>query len=166
VDSSSAPVTVPNPTGLVHAITVTALVAGTLDYAAAITNYLLNGGREPIRIAWYIASSLLPRETAYGGGYVTAAFGLLVHYLIATGWTVLFFLVYPRVALLRRSPALVSVIYGAFVWAMMNQVLEPLTRITPGPFNLTAAATAAAILMVCIGLPNALLARRHFAQTT
>lgn len=163
--SPPAPTSPARSSGLIGAIAVAALIAGTLDYTAAITKFLIDGGKEPIKIAWYIASSLLGRDTAYAGGYATAAFGILVHYLIATGWTVLFFLAYPRLALLRQNVIAVGVGYGLFVWLMMNRVLVPMTRIKTGPFTFNAnAAIQAGILVVCIGLPVALLARRHYAQ--
>ena len=165
MDPSPAPTSPARSSGLFCAIAVAALIVGTLDYTAAITNYLIGGGKEPIKIAWYIASSLLGRETAYAGGYATAAVGILVHYLIATGWTVLFFLAYPRVALLRGNEIAVGVAYGLFVWLMMNRVLVPLTRIKTGPFTFNqGAAIQAGILVVCIGLPIALLARRHYTK--
>lgn len=146
------------------AIARAALVAGTLDYAAAITNFLIAGGKEPIRIAWYIASSLLGRDAAYAGGWGTATFGIFLHYVIATGWTALFFFGRPRLALFRQNALLVGAGYGLFVWVMMNLVLVPLTRIKPAPFNPAAATVQASILVICIGLPIALLARRHFAK--
>lgn len=160
-----SPAPAKNPSGLVGAIAIAALVAGTLDYTAACINSLVNG-RDPALIALYIASSLLGRETAYAGGWGMMAFGIFLHYVIATTWTVLFFLGYPRVPLLRKNAALVGVAYGLFVWAVMNQVLVPLTRIKTGVFALNSVAMIqAGILVICIGLPIALLARRHYRKT-
>lgn len=168
VDTSPAPASRPS---VVSAIAVAALVAGTMDYTAAITNYLLGGGKTPILIAYYIASSVLGKDTAYNGGWVTATFGVMLHYLIATGWTVLFFLLYPRLALLRKNPVLVAIGYGFFVWLMMNRVLVPLTLIQTRPFMFTRAVLQpagiqAGILMLCIGGPLVVLARRHYGKTT
>lgn len=164
MNSSPAPASPARSSGLVCAIAVAALIAGTLDYSAAITNFLLNGGKGPTKIAWYIASSLLGREAAYSGGWVTATFGIFLHYVIATGWTVLFFVSYPRVAVLRKNAFGIGVVYGLFVWTMMTQVLVPLTRIPRSPFNATNAVIQASILVVCIGLPISLLARRHYTK--
>lgn len=162
--SSPTPSPASESPSLVCAIAVAALVAGTLDYTAAITNFLLNGGKDPTRIAWYIASSLLGLDAAYAGGWLTAAFGIFLHYVIATSWTVLFFLLRPRLALLRQHVLLVGAGYGLFVWAMMNLVLVPLTRIPRAPFNPINAAIQAGILVVCIGTPIALLAQRHYVK--
>jgi len=169
VDSSPAPTPAKAPSGLVCAIAVAALIAGTMDYTAAITNYMLGGGKTPILIAYYIASSLLGHDTSYNGGWVTATFGVFLHYVIATGWTVLFFLLYPRLALLRKNPVLVAIGYGFFVWLMMNRVLVPLTLIQTKPFAFTRAvlqpaAIQAGILMLCIGAPLTLLARRYYGK--
>ena len=164
MDSSSTSSLAKSPPDRFRAIAVTALVAGTLDYSAAIANFLLSGGKDPTRIAWYIASSLLGREAASAGGWVTAALGIAMHYAIATGWTVLFFLSYPRVALLRQNAILVGAAYGFFVWTIMNLVLVPLTRIPHSPFNPTNAAIQAGILVVCIGTPISLLAHRHYTD--
>lgn len=165
MDSSPAPSPAPNSTGLVRAIAIAALIAGTLDYAAAVTNFLIGGGKDPNRVAWYIASSLLGSKAAFSGGWLTAAFGIFLHYVIATGWTVLYFLAYPRVALLRQNAITSGVAYGIFVWLMMNRVLVPLTRIKTGEFTLNSAAMIqAAILVMFIGLPIALLARRHYVK--
>lgn len=165
MDSSPAPASPARSSSLVGAIAVAALVAGTLDYTAAITNFLLNGGKDPTRIAWYIASALLGRDAAYAGGAATAALGIAMHYAIATSWTVLFFVSYPRLALLRKNVVLIGALYGLFVWTMMNLVFVPLTRIKQAPFNPTGAAIQAGILVGCIGLPIALLARRHFSRS-
>ena len=163
--SSPTPTSATKPTGLCCAIAVAALIAGTLDYAAAVTKFLFDGGKDPTRIAWYIASSLLGSKAAFSGGWLTATFGIFLHYVIATGWTVLFFLAYPRAPMLRKNVIVVGVVYGLFVWAMMNRVLVPMTRIKTGAFTFNqAAAIQAGILAVCIGLPMALLARRHYAK--
>ncbi len=163
MESSPAPAPSSASPGLVRAIAVAALVAGTCDYTAATTQFLLSGGKDPVRIAWYIASAVLGRDAAYAGGWLTAALGVALHYLIATIWTVFFFLLYPRFGWLQKNPFANALGYGIFVWAVMNRVVVPLSRITPGPFVLTNALIAAGILVVCIGLPIALLARRHYA---
>ena len=164
MDPSPAPPPATNSSGLVGAIAVTALVAGTLDYAAATTQFMLKGGKDPTLIAWYIASAVLGRDAAYSGGWLTATLGVCLHYLIATIWTVFYFLIYPRLAALQKNPFASAFGYGIFVWAMMNRVVVPLSRIKPAPFVLASALQAAGILIVCIGLPVALLARRHYGK--
>lgn len=147
------------------AIGLTGLIAGTLDIGAASTQYLLQGGKNPVRILEYIASAVFGSSVMGAGGAIAVA-GLLLHYLIAYIWTTLFYLAYPHVGLLRKNPFAVAVGYGLLVWAVMNRVVVPLSRIGPPttPFNLARAATAAGILIVCIGLPLALRARADYAR--
>ena len=53
--------------------------------------------------------------------------------------------------------------YGVFVWLVMNLAVVPLTRAYQFPFSIKGAAIGMAILMVCVGLPISLVARRHNA---
>jgi hypothetical protein len=147
------------------AIAVTGLIAGTLDISAATAQYMLQGGKNPVRILEYIASAVFGRGILGSGSVAIAAAGLLFHYLIAYAWTTLFYLAYPHVGLLRKNPFAVAVGYGLLVWLVMNRIVVPLSRIGPPttPFDVARAATAAGILVVCIGLPLALRARRDYS---
>jgi hypothetical protein len=98
------------------------------------------------------------------GGWMTAAAGLLLHYLVAYSFTALFFVLYPRVKTLARQPVVTAIVYGAFAWTVMNLAVVPLSRIGKFPATFKGAAINLAILMICIGLPNAFLARRHYAK--
>jgi hypothetical protein len=51
--------------------------------------------------------------------------------------------------------------YGVLVWAVMNLVVLPLSRVRRGPFQPGQAAVAVAILILCIGLPLAGIVGRH-----
>jgi hypothetical protein len=147
-----------------RAVLLAALLVGTLDIVAAGIQTLLGGGTL-IRLLHYIASGALGKN-AFSGGWLTATYGLFFHYLIATAFTVFFFALYPRIAALARQRLATGLLYGLFVWAVMNRVVVPLSAITPGPFNLSRAAIAAGILIVCMGLPLSFLAHRHFAGRT
>lgn len=137
----------------------TGLVAGTMDAIAATTQTLI-AGRSPVLVWNYVASGAFGPEARTGGLHYAAA-GLFLHFCIATIWTTLFYLVAVRVPALRKSPVLSGVVYGLFVWTMMNRVIVPLSRIgPPKSFNPTQAAIGATIIVVCIGLPIALRARR------
>ncbi len=153
------------PLNVPAAIGLTGLIAGTLDISAASAQYMLSGGSNPVRILEYIASAVFGAGVMGQGGLFAAA-GLLLHYLIAYTWTTLFYLAYPHVGLLRKNPFAVAVGYGLLVWAVMNRVVVPLSRIGPpkAPFDLARAATAAGILIVCIGLPLALRARADYQR--
>jgi len=130
------------------------VVAGTLDITAALTYYPLTAGIHRAAILRGIASGVLGSK-AFDGGAATAALGLLLHYVIALIWTVVFFLAARSFDALTRHPIVVGLAYGVVVWAVMNLIVLPLSNVRRGPFNPTQAAIAAVILMVCIGLPIA-----------
>lgn len=140
----------------------TGLVAGTMDAIAASGQYYLRTGKSPAAVWRYVAGALVAADAAVSPE-ARVAIGLLMHYAIAFTWTALFFFAASRLLVLRGNPWIIGPLYGVFVWVMMARVLVPLTRIgPPKTFDPTQAAIAAAILVVCIGIPIALGARRIY----
>jgi len=148
---------------LFRQIIITGLMAGTLDILAACTQFYLKTGNSPVRVLEYVASGALGPD-AFTGGAVMAIAGLLFHYIIAMGWTILLFMVYPIFALLRKNKYATGIGYGIFVWTMMNLVVVPLSRIPARPISLVPALQAATILIFCIGIPISLMANRFFSK--
>lgn len=145
-------------------VIATGLIAGTADALGAIVHFVATGGTEPARIFRYIASAVFG-PAALTGGTPMVLCGLLFHFVIAMGWTVVYFVAATRWTLLRENVLASAALYGVFVWTMMTRVIIPFTRITPRPFNPTQAAVAALVLVICIGLPNAISAKRFFTST-
>lgn len=148
---------------LISQIAITGLIAGTLDIVAACTQAYIKRGTTPDKVFEYIASAFLGKD-AFGGGLGVQIMGLIMHYMIATGWTTLFFLLYPRLGFMRGNKYVIGVLYGVFVQIMMTRVLVPMTQVNQGPFNWGGAIQAALILVVCIGIPISLRANKYFAQ--
>ncbi|MBX3281724.1 MAG: hypothetical protein KF756_04525 [Acidobacteria bacterium] len=142
---------------LATTVLLTGLLAGTLDILAAI--FLLAGG-EAARVFRFIASGAFGKAAFDGGGGMIA-WGLFFHYLIAMTWTVLYFLVYPRISLLRRNKWVSALVYGAVVWAVMNLLVVPQSQIGFRGVNILNWVENLAILIVCIALPISLSAA-HF----
>lgn len=92
--------------------------------------------------------------------------GIFFHYVIATGWTVLFFMLYPRVAILSKSKVVTGVFYGIFVWLMMNLIVVPLSNvpIRPGPREVSDVVTGMLVLIVCVGLPISFMISRNYEK--
>jgi len=128
------------------------VLAGTLDITAAAIYYPLVSGVKVITLLQGIASGVLG-DRAFGGGVDTAVLGLALHYLIALIWTVFFFLAACRFKVLVTHMFPTGIVYGVVVWAVMNLVVIPLSRVVPGPFDPIQAVIAAVILILCIGLP-------------
>jgi len=137
------------------------LVVGTLDILAAIIQTLLAGG-SITRLMQYIASGVFG-PSAFEGGMLYATLGLAFHYVIAFGWTWLFFMVYPKLSFAPTHRVLTGIGYGIFVWFMMNRVVLQLSNVKTGTFDPVRAAMATTVLIVAIGLPLSFLARRYFS---
>ena len=135
------------------------LVVGTLDALDAIVFFGLRSGARPVRIFQGIAYGLIG-PAARQGGLKTAALGLFLHYFIAFGIVVTYFLVSRRVRLLTRHPVSCGLLYGVVVYAVMNLVVLPLSKVG-GPSLPAAPVLANGLLihMFGVGLPSALFAR-------
>jgi len=143
-------------------IVIGGLVAGTLDMTAACVTAWLRSRMTPVRVAQFIASGAIG-SAAFSGGSITALLGLALHYLIATIWTVVFYLASRRLNFLIKWPIPMGLLYGIVVYVIMNFVVVPASRVTPPRVapTLSARAIQALILMFCIGLPIALIVRRY-----
>jgi len=136
------------------------LLAGTLDILAAI---LLLAKGNAVGTLKFIASGIFGKE-AFSGGYDMVALGAVFHYLIATSFAAGYFLAWPRWAFLQKNKWLSGVLYGVFVWAVMNLLVVPMSHAPQSPFAWDAALKNMAILVVCVGLPIAWLADRFYAS--
>jgi hypothetical protein len=135
------------------------LVVGTLDALDAIVFFGLRSGARPVRIFQGIAFGLIG-PAARQGGLGTAALGVFLHYFIAFGIVLTYFLVSRRVGLLRRRPVICGLAYGLVAYAVMNLVVLPLSKVG-GPTMPAAPVLANGLLihMFGVGLPSALFAR-------
>jgi len=139
------------------------LIAGTLDAAGAIILFLARGGQNPLKIFQYIASAVFGKE-AYSPSLEFAWWGILFHFIIAYAFTCLFFFLYPRIKILEKNIVVTGILYGIFIWLVMNLIVVPLTNARKFPFNLGQALLGAAILILAIGLPVAFIARRFYQK--
>jgi len=135
------------------------LIAGTLDICAACLTAWLRAGLGPIGLLQYVASGALG-PAAFEGGIKTALIGLALHYLIATIWTTVFYLASRKWLFLIERPVQFGLLYGIAVYLFMTFVVVPLSRVTPRPATLTGRTIGILTIMVCVGLPIALIVRR------
>jgi uncharacterized membrane protein YagU involved in acid resistance len=145
----------------VSTVLVAGLIAGTLDITTALIVYG-RFGIPGIRLLQGIAAGLMGKA-ALQGGLATAFLGLLCHFFIATSWAVLYFVASRRVIFLVKRAVVSGAVYGVIIYVIMNQVVIPLSAIGPRPFSLSAAIVAAIILVICVGIPIALIVRRFSA---
>jgi hypothetical protein len=134
------------------------LAVGTLDAIDAIVFFGLRSGARPARIFQGIASGLLGRAS-YQGGLRTAALGVFLHYFIAFGIVVTYFLVSRRVHLLTRHPVVCGLLYGIAAYGVMNFIVLPLSKAGPPSLPPPVLVNGLLIHMFGVGLPSALFAR-------
>ena len=142
------------------------LLVGTLDISGAIINYTLEGRKNPEIIFQYIASAAFGKTKAYSGGTGMMVMGGVFHYLIAYSFTIFFFLVYPSIKLLWRNRILTGILYGAFIWCVMNLIIVPITLSHKLPVFNTRALIQMMILIVAIGIPLSFIAHWYYGKSS
>jgi hypothetical protein len=146
-------------------IAKTTLIAGMMDITAACTNAYLYAKVMPDRLLKYVASGVFGKE-AFAGGLYMMAWGLLFHFIIAFACTACYFWIYPKWQWLHNNHIGVnSLLIGIVAWVVTNLGIVPLSHVNPAPFQWDRALLAAAILVVCIGLPIAYHARQFFQKS-
>jgi uncharacterized membrane protein YagU involved in acid resistance len=145
------------------------LIAGALDITAACIHAYLRNGTTPEQVLRFIAGGAFGKESANGSMMIV--WGLLFHFIIAISFTLFFFLLAKMIPSLVKYPIPVAIAYGAFVWLFMRYVvLNYISTIKIRPITgkeaTINAIIGAVILMICIGLPNALLAKRYIKANT
>jgi len=148
------------------AILLATFVAGTLDISAAIVSFMLKGGKDPIKIFYFISSGVFGKEIAYGSGAWMALAGLLFHYLIVFLFSLFMFLIYPWIKSLLRNKIIIGVLYGIFVWFIMNKIVVPLSNTPPpaAPPAIQSQIISCLILIFFIGIPIAWIVDRYYSK--
>lgn len=155
----------PRPSAL-KTILIAGIIAGILDIIAAIVVSNVRNNVEPIRVLQAIASGVFGKE-AFKGGNTMAAYGLAFHFLIATIWAIIYFIVYKLFLFVRKGPVLLNgFIYGLFVWVMMNRVILPLSKFRQGVFKWENALINMAILVFMVGIPIAYIVHQRMKRPT
>jgi len=147
---------------LLKAMLIAGLIIGVLDGLAACISAYVQREVTPGRVWRYVASGVFGKD-AFDGGIPMAFIGLFFHFVIATGWTTLFFLLYPRVKFLSWNKYIIGMAYGVFVMFAMNLVVVPLSNV-PNPNTGSVHLPQLFIHMFIIGVPISLLANRYYAK--
>ncbi|GAB3959326.1 hypothetical protein GCM10028805_55230 [Spirosoma harenae] len=148
----------------IRTILLAGLATGMLDALAAMLMTIIRGGKDPLIVWKYVASGAFGKE-ALAGGTDMVIWGLAFHFLIALTFAALFFLIYPLLRRFIDNTVIMGLLYGIPVWVIMNLAVIPLSKIGATPsFDLSKVAIGMGILMVCIGLPNALIVGKQFGD--
>ena len=126
-----------------------------MDITAACVLSAILRGTQPLVVLQSVASGWLGAK-AYDGGWSAGMLGLVSHFLIATIWSFIYCAFKTQISFPKYT-VVIGLIYGIFVYCMMNFVVLPLSAF-PGQPVITIRGLV--IIMFCIGLPISLLARR------
>ena len=145
------------------------LVAGTLDITAACIQAYLKTGTTPSQVLKYVASGAVDPKT-FSNDTMLAVAGLLVHFTIAILFAFFFFFLAKLIPSLVKYPILIGILYGVFVWGTMRFIILPyISRLNPKPIigqeAIKNAIIAAAIIVVCVGIPVVLFARKYIRSS-
>ncbi len=132
---------------------------GLFDFAYA--NILTLAAGRPWQAVWkFVASALLGPQARTGGFGMTLA-GIACHFTVAFSIVTAYVVVSRYWPLLTRQAVPMGMLYGAFVYCVMNWVVIPMTRLAvfprPALWNFL---LSIAVHIFLIGLPAALFARR------
>lgn len=142
----------------------TVLIAGTLDILSAYTNIFIQTGHITRRMFQYIAGGALGLKNTLHGGVPVILLGIFFHYFIVFSFTLFFFFLYRKNRVFGLNKFLAALLYGFFIWAVMNLIVLPLSALPPGTINFGKALLDGSILAVMIGLPVSLSARAYYGD--
>ena len=142
------------------------LIAGALDITAACIHAFIKSETVPMQVLRGVASGAFDPKT-FSSPALLALCGLLIHFFIAISFTFFFFLLAKQIPSLVKYPIPMGIIYGVFVWGTMRFIILPyISRLNPKPIvgkeAITNAAISTGIIVICVGIPVVLLARKYF----
>jgi hypothetical protein len=140
---------------IIKTILIAGAVAGTLDMTGALIVYAGILHRASVMIILQRITSAAVGPIAFRGGWTTAFYGLLFHYLIAFSFATAYVLLYPYFPWLKKSRVVSGLLYGVVVWVIMNRIVLPMTKIPTPPFQWMGMLIGMALLLLFIGLPIA-----------
>ena len=152
-----------SPASATKTILFSGFIAGTLDILAAILVYAVIMQKvTAVQILHGIASGAFGKTTI-GSPAIMALIGLAFHFIIAFCFAIAYFVVYPHIPFLRKQKIISGLLYGIFVWAVMNLIVVPMSNANHAPFAWPSAIRAASILMLCIGLPISIITSKYYS---
>jgi len=143
------------------------LLTGTLDgILSMIFSYPANLGQS----YRYIASGVFG-TTAFTANYMIFC-GVLFHYLIASAFSVVFFLLYPNFKIVIKNKYILALVFGLIIWTISTFGILPLSNVPdikgvpkyPSQLNLVAIIISFTGLSLCLGLPISLIANKYYRK--
>lgn len=142
------------------AICVGGLLAGVFDITQAFIGFGIGNGVKPVMILRHIASGLIGPK-AYQGGTGTAALGLFLHFVIAFGAAIVYYIASRGIGFMTTHAVISGLLYGEAVFWFMHLVVVPLSRAPQGRFTTATLITGPIGHMFLVGLTIALAVKRY-----
>ncbi|KAA0993292.1 DUF1440 domain-containing protein [Dyadobacter aurulentus] len=137
----------------INVILAATFIAGTLDILAAILVYsIVLEQTSPSMILMSIASGVFGKA-AFSGGSLMVLAGLLLHYLIAFLFSTFYYIIYPGLEFLKKQRLISGILYGIFVWLVMNLGVLRIVFSAKLPSDPEAALLGISILIIAFGIP-------------
>jgi len=120
-----------SPLTRLRALLLGAAAVGGIDFLYA-TIFVVAKGRPWIRPWQGVASALLGADS-FQGGYRTALFGIVLHFLVAMCIVAVYLIASRRIPILRRQTVPCGMVFGVIAFFVMNLVIVPRTHIGSHP---------------------------------
>ena len=144
------------------------LIAGTLDIMSAFIYYYIKTGKDPVNVLSGVAGVVLGKGLSMKlvpeHENVMQVCGLLFHYMIALAWTLIFFYMFPILKLQNKNKVITGLVYGVYIWVVMNLVMIPLYTMNWPVFHVHSVITNILILMVMVGLPISMIINKYYTR--
>jgi hypothetical protein len=138
--------------------------AGILDLGDALTFAGIHG-IGPITALQYVSSGAMG-NAAFEGGWATAAFGAILHFVIAFVVAAAYYAASRCLVAVRKNPAISGLAFGAAVYLFMFLLVLPLSAVPKAPFSLASFLNGVLGHSVFVGLPIAWFAHRSADRVT
>jgi uncharacterized membrane protein YagU involved in acid resistance len=135
-------------------VAIGGLLAATLDIVYACVFWAIQASVPPGRILQSVAAGLLG-ESSFRGGSGTAAFGLLLHYLIALVMASAYYAIARQWPQIRRRWIVAGLAYGLLLYLTMQFVVVPLSRAGSPPQDTLWITLSVVVHAVLVGMPIA-----------
>ncbi len=152
-------VTTASKKSAIAVITKASIISGALDATAGVVVYWIFKGLNPLQVLQYIASGIFG-PSVINGSFLYVLIGLVLHFIIAFGFTYAYYLVFPFIQSFAKNTYINGLLYGAFIWVFMNYLVLPNSNIPHAPKDFVSVLELI-WHSVLVGLPIALIIEKE-----
>jgi hypothetical protein len=136
------------------------IISGVLDATAGVVIYWIYKGLNPLQVLQYIASGIFG-PSVINGSFLYVFIGLVLHFVIAFMFTCAYYLAFPFIKSFATNTIVNGLIYGVFIWVVMNYIVLPISSIPHSPKDFVSVLELI-WHSTLVGLPIAIIVEKHF----